>query len=54
MTSAETSFNTGKFLEHTWAMIFGEDAIAPAIPECDLVHCDRRGSWTKSQLWHWQ
>ena len=39
MKSEETSFNTGKFLEHTWAMIFGESAISLPVAECDLINC---------------
>ena len=38
--SAETSFNTGKVLEHTWAMIFGEAAVTLPLPECELTHCN--------------
>lgn len=42
-TSSENSFNCGKFLEHTWAMIFGEPAVHRPIEECKLIDCDVDG-----------
>lgn len=41
--SPENSFNCGKFLEHTWAMIFGEPAVHRPIQECKLIDCDVDG-----------
>ena len=39
----EESFLTGKFLEHTWAMIFGEPAVLMPVPECELLDCNVHG-----------
>ena len=30
-------------MEHTWAMIFGEQAITLALAECDLIDCSIDG-----------
>ena len=42
-TSNESSFDAARFLEHTWAMIFGENAITLPIAECDLIDCTLDG-----------
>ena len=42
MSSAETSFNTGKVLEHTWAMIFGEATVTLPLAECELINCSNK------------
>ena len=39
----EESFLTGKFLEHTWAMIFGESPVLMPLPECELLDCKVHG-----------
>lgn len=39
-----SSYRTGRMLEYTWHIIFGETPILPALPECELLFC--------SQSWH--
>jgi hypothetical protein len=33
------SYRTGRMMEYTWHLIFGEPPIMEAVRECDLLYC---------------